>query len=73
MCHFQPRGMRLQMIVDPSREDGRLHRRGPRLRQGFHPAIEVEACRANRTFGVNRATHVLHAVADRSVVHIEPM
>src|SRR6516165_10943204 len=71
MGYFQPCGMRLQVIVDPTGEDGRFHRRGPRLWQSVHPLIEVEAYGGNRTFGVNRATHVLHAVADRSLVQIQ--
>jgi hypothetical protein len=32
MGHFQPRGVRLQMIVDPAREQSR-----------FHPAVQVVA------------------------------
>src|SRR5215469_2968728 len=71
MGHFQSCGMRPHVIVDPTGEDGRFHRRGPRLWQRFHPLIEVEACCRNRTLGMNRATGVLHAVADGSLVHIQ--
>src|SRR5215472_15075856 len=71
MSYFWPSGMRLHVIVDPTGEDGRFHRRGPRLWQRFHPLIEMEAYRGNHTFGVNRSTYVLHAVADRSLVHIQ--
>src|SRR5262249_50742761 len=71
MGHFQPCGMRSQVIVDPTGEDGRFHRCRPRLWQHFHPLIEMKARGGNRTFGVNRAAHVLQAVADRSLMYIQ--
>ena len=63
--------MRLEMIVDPRREDGRFHGRRPRLRKRFHPDVEVQACSSKRTFRVDTATAVLHAVADRFLVNIQ--
>ena len=44
---------------------------GLRVRACFHPSIRIEACRGKRTFCVNAATHVLHAVADRPRVNIQ--
>ena len=71
MGHFQHRGMGLQVIVDPSGENRGFHRRSPRLRQSFHPAVQVKTSGGNRAFGVNHATAILHAVADRPLVHIQ--
>src|SRR6266849_2043505 len=64
--------MRLEVIVDPAREHGRFHRRAPRLRQRFHPQVQVKACGGKRSFGENLATAVLHAVADLPLVNIQP-
>src|SRR5712692_1901311 len=64
--------MCLQVIVDPPGKNRGFHRRTPRLRQCFHPTVQVKACGGNRTFGVNRATAILHAVADRPLVNIQP-
>ena len=72
MRHFQGNHMWQQVVVDPAREHGGFHRRGPRLRQCFDPTVQVKACGGNRSFGVNRATAVLHAVADRLLVNIQP-
>src|SRR5258707_15789053 len=63
--------MWLQVIVDPSGENRGFHRRGPRLRQCFHPAIQVKSCGGKRTSCVDAATRVLHAVADRPLVNIQ--
>src|SRR5712664_1127172 len=71
MSHLQRGGMWLQVIVDPPGEYRGFHRRGPRLRQRFHPAVQVKTRGGDRTFGVNRATAILHAVADRPLVHIQ--
>src|SRR6516225_6240365 len=60
-----------QVIVDPTAKDGRFHRRRPRLRQCFHPPIQIQACCGNRTFCVDPATHFLYTVADRSLVNIQ--
>ena len=49
-----------------------FYRRRPRLWQCLHPAVQVKTCGGNRTFGVNRPTAVLHAVADRPLVNIQP-
>src|SRR6266436_2674968 len=71
MSHLQRGGMWLQVIVDPPGEDRGFHRRGPRLRQRFHPAVQVKTRGGDRALGVNRATAILHAVADRPLVHIQ--
>src|SRR5215470_20319434 len=63
--------MWLQMIVDPPTENRGFHRRRPRLRQCFHPAVQIEAGGGNRSFAVNRATAILYAVADGPLVHIQ--
>src|SRR4029077_4692274 len=56
--------MWLEVIVDPAGEHRGFHRRAPRLGQRFHPAIQVQTGGRNRSFGVNPAAAVLHAVAD---------
>src|SRR5882762_10675565 len=71
MCHLHCRRMRLEMIVDPSREDGRFHGRRPRLGKFFHPHVQLESCGGYRTICVDTATAVLHAVADRFLVNIQ--
>src|SRR2546426_4108340 len=40
--------VRKQMIVDPGRKDGRFHRRRPRLRESFHPTVQVQSCGGDR-------------------------
>jgi len=63
--------MWLEVIVDPPGEHGRFQRPAPRLRQRFHPQVQVNACDGKRSFGVNLATPVLHAVADLPLVNIQ--
>src|SRR6266404_8166991 len=64
--------MRLEVIVNPAREHGRFHRRAPRLRQRFHPTVQVQARGGQRSFRMDFATTVLHAVTDLSLVNIQP-
>src|SRR5713226_192637 len=71
MRHLPGCGMRLEMIVDPSREDGRFHGHGPRLGKCFHPQVQRQSCGAYRTCCVDTATAVLHAVVDRFLVNIQ--
>ena len=68
--YLQSRGVGLQVIVDPPSEDSGFHRRGPRLRQCFHRPVQLKARGGDRAFAVNRATAILHAVADRPLVNI---
>ncbi len=72
MRYLQRRGMWLQLIVDPAGKNGGFHGCRPRLRQCFHPPVQVKPRGGNRTLGVNRATAILHAVADRPLVNIQP-
>src|SRR5438093_2944306 len=71
MRHLQGSCMWLQMIVDPTGEDGGFHRRCPRLRKHLHPSVQIPSCGGNGTFGVNDAASILHAVADRFLVNIQ--
>jgi hypothetical protein len=71
MGYLQCRVLGLQVIVDPPRKNRSLHRCGPRPLQCFHPMVQVQAGGGNRTFGVNRATCVLHAEADSPLVNIQ--
>src|SRR5882757_3970465 len=64
--------MRLEVIVNPAREHGRFHRRAPRLRKRFHPTVQVQARGGQRSFRMDFATTVLHAVTDLSLVNIQP-
>src|SRR5882724_8890796 len=63
--------MWFEMIVDPAGEHRRFHRRTPRLRKRSPPVVQVQTCGGNRTFGVNPAAAVLHAVADLPLVNIQ--
>src|SRR5712691_6771557 len=71
MRHLHCCGMRLEMIVDPSREDGRFHGHCPRLGKRLHPQVQSQSRGGYRTFSVDTATAVLHAVADRLLVNIQ--
>src|SRR6266705_6425118 len=71
MRHLHCCGMRLEMIVDPSREDGRFHGHCPRLGKRLHPHVQSQSRGGYRTFSVDTATAVLHAVADRFLVNIQ--
>src|SRR5216683_4762954 len=71
MRHLHCCGMRLEMIVDPSREDGRFHGHCPRLGKRLHPHVQRQSCGGYRTCCVDTATAVLHAVADRFLVNIQ--
>src|SRR6266481_1575205 len=71
MRHLQGCCMWLQMIVDPTGEDGGFHRRCPRLRKHLHPSVQIPSCGGNGTFGVNVAASILHTVADRFLVNIQ--
>src|ERR1700740_741005 len=71
MRYLQGSSTRLEVIVDPAGEHGGFHRRRPRLRQRFHPAVQVPTCGGNRSFGVDLATAILHAVADLPLVNIQ--
>ena len=70
--HLQRHGVWLQVIVDPPGENCGFHRHSARLRQCFHPTVQVKARGRDRAFGVNRATAILHAVAYRPLVNIQP-
>ena len=70
--HTPARGMWLQVIVDPAGKNRGFHRRRPGLRQCFHPTIQVETRGGQGTFCVNVAAAILHAVADRPLVNIQP-
>src|ERR1700674_2218663 len=63
--------MWLQVIVDPPGANRGFRRCRTRLRQCSHPAIQIKTRGGDRTFGVYRATAILHAVADRPLVHIQ--
>jgi hypothetical protein len=41
--------------------------------ESSHPMVQVKTCGGDRIFGVNRATAILHAVADGPLVNIQPM
>src|SRR5882724_2389913 len=71
MCHLHCCRMRLEMIVDPSRENGRFHGHRPRPWKRLHPHIQSQSRGGYRTFCVDTATAVFHAVADRFLVNIQ--
>ena len=59
------------MIVDPAGEDGRFHGHRPGLRQGPNPHIQIPAARVDLAFTEHTTSRVLHAIADRLLVHIQ--
>src|SRR5258705_11681201 len=63
--------MRLEMIVEPSREDGRFHSRRPRPWKRLHPHVQSQSRGGYRTFCIDTSTAVLHAVVDRFLVNIQ--
>src|SRR5260370_41604829 len=71
MRHLHCCPMLLEMIVDPSREDGRFHGRRPRPGKRLHPHVQSQSRGGHRTFCIDTATAVLHAVADRFLVNIQ--
>src|SRR5229473_876683 len=71
MCHLHCCGMRLEMIVDPSREDGRFHSHCPWLGKRLHPQVQSQSRGGYRAFCIDTATAVLHAVVDRFLVNIQ--
>src|SRR6266436_8009859 len=71
MRHLHCCRMRLEMIVDPSREDGRFHSRRPRPWKRLHPHVQSQSRGGYRTFCVDTSTAVLHAVVDRFLVNIQ--
>src|SRR6266853_5964189 len=71
MCHLHCCGMRLEMIVDPSREDGCFHSHCPWLGKRLHPQVQSQSRGGYRAFCVDTATAVLHAVVDRFLVNIQ--
>src|SRR6266849_4038261 len=71
MRHLHWCGMRLEMIVDPSREDGCYHGHCPRLGKRLHPHVQSQSRGGYRTFCIDTATAVLHAVADRFLVNVQ--
>jgi hypothetical protein len=65
MGYFQYSGMWLEMmIVDPTGEHRRFHRRTPRLRERSHLVVQIPTCGGHRALSVNLAAAVLHAVTD---------
>jgi hypothetical protein len=59
------------VIVDPTAEDRRFHRNGPRLGQSLHPAVQLASGRSDFAFPVDLTTRVLHSVADRPLVYVQ--
>src|SRR5260370_265704 len=70
MCRLHCCGMRLEMIVDPSREDGRFHSHCPWLGKRLHPQVQSQSRGGYRAFCVDTSTAALHAVVDRFLVTI---
>ena len=64
--------VRQQMIVDPAGENRCFHRHGPWLGKSLHPAVQFPARRPNFAFLVDLAARILHAIADRLLVNIQP-
>src|ERR1700735_3991737 len=71
MRYFYLRGMGMQMIVDPTGEDRRLHGDGPRLRQSLHPPVQIIASRSDLSFPVDLTAGILYAIADCLLVNIQ--
>jgi len=61
----------LQMIIDPAREDGRLHGYCPWLRKSLDPDVEFPTSRADLPFLANSAAHIFDTVADGLLVYIQ--
>jgi hypothetical protein len=59
-----------RMLVDPSCEDGGLHRYRPGFRKPLHPAIEFTASCLDCPLPLNLPAYILDAVADR-LMHIK--
>src|SRR6267143_6630877 len=71
MRHLHCCRMRLEMIVDPSREDGRFHSRRPRPWKRLHPHVQSQSRGGYRTFCIDTSPAVPHAVVDRFLVNIQ--
>src|SRR5271163_585685 len=72
MRHLHSRCMGQQVIVDPACEHRRFHGHGPRCWQGLHPLVELNPGRRNGAFRMHLAAYVLHAIADRLLVDVQP-
>src|SRR5271163_5094568 len=72
MGHLHGGGMRQQMIVDPACEHRCFHGHGPRCWQGPHPLVELNPGRRNDALRKHLAVYVLHAIADRLLVDVQP-
>jgi hypothetical protein len=59
------------VVVYPAREDRRLHRNRPRLRERLHPAVQFSPRCADLSLLVNAAACVLYAIANRFLVNIQ--
>ena len=59
------------MIVDPAGEDRRFHSDHPGLGKGSDPCVQFAPRRSDLAFLLDLACGVLHAIADRLLVHIQ--
>src|SRR5258706_7846906 len=71
MRHLHCCRMRLEMIVDPSREDGRFHSRRPRPWKRLHPHVQSQSRGGEPSLWKDTIPAVLHAVIDRFLVKIQ--
>src|SRR5260370_15072222 len=72
MSHLYLFGVRKQVIIDPAREDRRLHGDHPWLRKSLQPAVQVASRRTDLALPVNLTAGILDAIADRLLVNIQP-
>jgi hypothetical protein len=63
--------VRQQVIIDPAREDRRLHRHHPWLRQSLEPPVQLIPRCADGPFPVDLTARILYAVADCLLVNIQ--
>src|SRR5579862_4447348 len=70
--HFYGCGMRQQMVIDPPAEHRCFHRDGARLRKRSHPSVQLAPARADFAFLMHTTSRVLHAIADRLLVYVQP-
>ena len=71
MSHLNGAGVRQQMVIDPARKNGRLHRNRAGLWKSSNPRIQLAPRRANFAFPLDTTRRVLHAIADRLLVYVQ--
>jgi len=64
--------MRQQMIVDPAGNNRCLQGYSPWVGKSLDPAVQFPSRSSDLAFLVNLTARILHAIADRFLVNIQP-